>query len=434
MNRLLVLALLPLLAGCASTLDRMGDVAANAAGRAVDRQVDRRTDRAVTGAIDGAFRVGENAVRCAFDDDACIRRANDRGEDVVLVDSNGNYVDRSGRPVDPGDEAAIVRTSIANANANYDFTPGERALFSEDFANDRVGDFPRSLYFLSGTGEVVDFQGQRFLRYSRSGGFQIQLSQTLPGRFTIEFDAQVGGGGAIQVYTAPPSNPGNDTRPFADYEENKLVLGGMGGYSESGLYEGWRTVISGERLADLGTGVVRVEVTVDDGYVKMYADGDRIANVPRADLGRHDAVTFLVGARDDRLVYIGNIRIAAGGNDLYGALSSEGRVVAEGLTFDTASATLRPESFAVVQEIASMMQANPGLRVRVEGHTDNTGNAAANQRLSEQRANAVRTMLVGLGVAEGRLEAVGRGPSQPVASNDTEAGRQQNRRVELVRL
>ena len=429
--RLLVFSSLLVLAGCAGTVDRIGA----AAERAVNRQLDYRTDRAVSGAIDGMFDAGERVVRCAFTDETCIREAQDRGENVVLVDGEGNPVDRNGRPVTAANaEDAVIRTTVANADANYDFTPGERTLFAEDFANDRVGDFPRALHYLSGTAEVVSFEGQRFLRYSQSGAFQVPVGQTLPGRFTIEFDAQIGRGGNVEVFTAPPSDPDNDARPFGNYEENKLVLGGAGGYSQSGVYEGWRAVVSGKAVGAVHDGVVHVEVTIDDDAVKMYADGDRIANVPRADFGRHDAVTFTVGARDDRLVYLSNLRIAAGGNDLYGALSSEGRVVAEGLRFDTASASLRPESFAVVQEIADMMRANPGLRVRVEGHTDNTGAAASNQRLSEQRAAAVRTMLIGLGVAEGRVESAGMGSSQPVASNDTEAGRQQNRRVELVRL
>ncbi len=180
--------------------------------------------------------------------------------------------------------------------------------------------------------------------------------------------------------------------------------------------------------------LIHIEITVDGQYVKMYADGERVANVPRVDLGRHDALTFTFSARDDRLIYIGNLRVAAGGNDLYGALEAEGRVVTEGILFATGSATLQSESFAVVQEIATMMQQHPDLRVRVEGHTDSSGQAATNQTLSESRANAVRTMLIGLGIDAGRVEAAGMGSSRPIADNGTPEGQRQNRRVELVRL
>jgi len=427
MTRISPLALVALalvLSSCASTVDRMVD----AAGRAVDRQVDYRTDRAVRGVIDGMFDAGENAVRCVFTDDACIERAQRNGDPVVLTDESGTPVDRSGTPVTTANaEDAVVRTTVAGADANYDFQPGERTLFAEDFSTDRVGDFPRSLYYLSGTGEVVEFQGRRLLRFTSGGAFQIQLGQTLPTTFTIEFLAQTGNAANINVYTAPPVRD-DENRPFYGYEGDYLNLGSWRG---SGLWS------DGEPRSVVGTPddeVIRVEITVDDQYVKMYADGQRIANVPRADLGRHDAITFGIGARDDRLVYIGDIRVAAGGNDLYGALQSEGRVVTEGILFDTGSATLKPESFSVVQEIAAMMEAHPDLRIRIEGHTDNTGGADSNQSLSERRAAAVETMLTGLGVAADRLESAGMGQSQPVASNDTAEGRAQNRRVELVRL
>ena len=423
-----LLLTLPLLAGCAGTVDRIADRAANAAGRAVDRQVDYRTDRAVSGAIDGMFAAGDAVVQCVFTDQTCIDRAQSRGENVVLTDRDGTPVDRSGQPVTAANAGdAVVRTAVTGADANYDFAPGERTLFADDFTSDRVGDFPRSLHYLSGTGEVVDFQGQRFLRFTSGGAFEVRLPQELPGTFTVEFDYQGANDGWVNLY-ATDRTYDDDVRPFYGYDGDYLNVGSWRG---SGV---WSDGSPKSVVRIPHDELIRIEVTVDDAYVKMYADRERIANVPRADLGRHDALTFTVGARGDRLVYIGDLRVAAGGNDLYGALASEGRVVAEGITFDTASATLRPESLPVVQEIAAMMAANPGLRVRVEGHTDNTGTASANTRLSEQRANAVRSMLVGLGVAGGRVEAVGRGPSQPVASNDTETGRQQNRRVELVRL
>lgn len=416
--------------GCAGTVDRITDRAANAAGRAVDRQVDRRTDRAVDSAIDGMFDAGAAVARCVFTDQACIDRAQRSGENVVLTDRDGTPVDRSGRPVsDANAEDAVFRAaSISNANANYDFAPGERTLFAEDFRSDRVGDFPRSLYYLSGTAEVVDFQGQRFLRYTSGGAFEIRLGERLPTTFTIEMDVQTMSNSNVSLYTTPRVND-NDLNPFSGYDGDYLNVGNWRG---SGLW-GERNPKSVVRIPN--DEIVHIEITVDDAYVKMYADRARIANVPRADLRRHNAITVTVDARDnDRLLYIGNIRVAGGGNDLYGALQTDGRVVTEGITFDTASATLRPESFAVVQEIAAMMQAHPELRVRVEGHTDSEGDPASNLRLSEQRARAVRTMLVGLGVAESRLEAVGHGQTRPVASNDTAAGRQQNRRVELVRL
>ncbi len=204
--RVSLLALLIALTGCANMADRIVDRAGNVAERAVNRNVDSRTDRAINGAIDGAFQGAENAVRCTYDDNACVERAQNRGENVVLVDRDGTPVDRNGTPVtETNVEDAIVRTTVAGANSNYDFTPGERALFEEDFASDRVGDFPRRLHYLSGTAEVVDFQGDRLLRYTSGGAFEVRLGQTLPSTFTIEFDYQGANDGWVGMYTSPVS-------------------------------------------------------------------------------------------------------------------------------------------------------------------------------------------------------------------------------------
>lgn len=111
-----------------------------------------------------------------------------------------------------------------------------------------------------------------------------------------------------------------------------------------------------------------------------------------------------------------------------------GRVAVYGIEFDTGRATIRGEAEPVLQEIITLLDSQPSLRLRVEGHTDNTGSAEANQKLSEQRAEAVVDWLTKNGVASGRLVPSGEGSSYPVADNRTEEGRAKNRRVELVRL
>jgi outer membrane protein OmpA-like peptidoglycan-associated protein len=133
-------------------------------------------------------------------------------------------------------------------------------------------------------------------------------------------------------------------------------------------------------------------------------------------------------------MYIGPIRVAASGISLYDRLVSEGRVTTRGILFDTGSAGIRSESAPTLQEIAEMLRGHADLRLRVEGHTDDTGAAAANLELSRRRAESVRAWLVERGIEAGRLEIAGLGESQPVEDNDTPEGRQQNRRVVLVRL
>jgi outer membrane protein OmpA-like peptidoglycan-associated protein len=101
------------------------------------------------------------------------------------------------------------------------------------------------------------------------------------------------------------------------------------------------------------------------------------------------------------------------------------------LLFDTNSATLQPASQAQLRDIATILQAYPDVRVKIGGYTDNTGDAAANQLLSQQRADNVKNELIGMGVAADRLEAQGYGEQYPLADNATEEGRQKNRRISL---
>jgi outer membrane protein OmpA-like peptidoglycan-associated protein len=100
--------------------------------------------------------------------------------------------------------------------------------------------------------------------------------------------------------------------------------------------------------------------------------------------------------------------------------------------FDTGSATLRPGAREKVAKVAGVLLAYPGLSIEIEGHTDNVGGDDYNQQLSEHRAETVRSYLVKQGIPPAAVRSVGLGESQPVVSNDTSSGRQQNRRVELV--
>ena len=100
--------------------------------------------------------------------------------------------------------------------------------------------------------------------------------------------------------------------------------------------------------------------------------------------------------------------------------------------FDTAKFSLRPLAREKLAKVAGIISGHPGLRLQVEGHTDSVGSDEYNQKLSEERAGAVRDYLSQSGVAANALSATGFGKSQPVATNDTATGRQTNRRVELV--
>jgi outer membrane protein OmpA-like peptidoglycan-associated protein len=100
--------------------------------------------------------------------------------------------------------------------------------------------------------------------------------------------------------------------------------------------------------------------------------------------------------------------------------------------FDSAKFSLRPEAREKLARVAGVVSGHPGLRLDVEGHTDNIGSDTYNQQLSEERGSAVRDYLAAQGMKQDSLTTRGFGKTQPVASNDNASGRQQNRRVELV--
>jgi outer membrane protein OmpA-like peptidoglycan-associated protein len=100
--------------------------------------------------------------------------------------------------------------------------------------------------------------------------------------------------------------------------------------------------------------------------------------------------------------------------------------------FDTAQFTLKPGAREKLAKVAGILLAYPGLNIEVDGHTDNVGSDEYNQNLSDQRAESVRAYLVAQGVLTGSVTAKGFGKTEPVGTNDTAAGRQINRRVELV--
>ncbi len=100
--------------------------------------------------------------------------------------------------------------------------------------------------------------------------------------------------------------------------------------------------------------------------------------------------------------------------------------------FDTGAATLKPGADLALGRVSEFLQKNPETKLIVEGHTDSVGSDASNESLSQRRADAVKAALLSRGIQSDRIETTGRGEGFPVASNDTQAGRQQNRRVEII--
>ena len=382
----------------------------------------------------------DNAVSCVIGDTACVEKAKKEGKPVQMTDAKGNKVDADSAKATSAPAAENMKPG-EGAWANYDFVPGERVLIAEDFSKDRVGNFPKRFELIEGNMEIVEWQGKRWLRVGSAGNFKVVLPETLPDRFTIEFDLTIPWGGmALYGHSASAGGAAGQGAP-----NSVVVVEG----TEAGVYRGKnsgesrvdpRTVIKGlsEQYSKSGISVpYRVRIQGDGKYLKVYLDEVRVANMPNADFARTNEITFFFGGNtwngDQSPPLLGNLSINAGGKELYDALVADGRVATQGILFDTNSDVIKPHSTPTLEEITAMLKDHADLKLVIEGHTDNVGDATANQTLSDKRAAAVKAYLVGKGVDASRLESKGLGATKPKVSNDTPEGRQTNRRVELVK-
>ncbi len=317
--------------------------------------------------------------------------------------------------------AALAPTTPADGVwANYDFVPGSRPLYVNDFAADVVGDFPSRLRWGQGTFEIVTAGGVRFLRATSSGWFAIPLPEQLPQRFTLELLLSAIGGWNQEILFGPVARGAKQSRIVLSQHASGVIVGDA------------QTVSRPAR--DVRGATFPVRVMVDGAHAKVFIGDTRVANVPTVELGRDREIRIQVRAQQGAPVLIGDVRVMAGGKDLSDALVSDGRVSTQGILFASGSNVIRPESTPTLKAIAAVLATNPALRLLIEGHTDNVGDATANTALSERRAAAVRNALVtNHGIDGARLAVRGFGASTPVAPNATPEGRLANRRVELVR-
>jgi outer membrane protein OmpA-like peptidoglycan-associated protein len=246
----------------------------------------------------------------------------------------------------------------------------------------------------------------------------VPLPEARPERFTMEFDYYIHSG-EVWIY-------------FGENQNIVLSFSNVGGAGLSNSEAGVTARYNPPGSTD--PGIRRARIMVDGSYAKVYLDDKRVLNVPNAGLERAGRIQFYTDGDPDNPSLFGNFRLAAGGKKLYDAIAAEGRVATQGIYFDTGSDVIRPESTPTLREIAAMLKEHGNLRLTIEGHTDNVGGAEANRALSEKRAAAVKAHLVASeGIDAARLETKGMGDTKPAVPNTTPEGRQQNRRVELVK-
>ena len=388
-------------------------------------------DRKENDALDAMAK----AVTCAITDKACIKKAHDAGEPVKVTDKNG-------KPVSSADSAAAISAAVAQAASlsddpaveapaastsssavgsgawlTYDFVPGSRTLFYEDFSGDAVGDFPARMKLSDGNLEVANVKGQKLLRVAEAGVIFIVLPAKLPDRFTVE-----------AVYHSPTT-----AKPMAIYTGGNKNR--FGCFPSSAFVDA--EAKSGMKAAAKATaGFVRCRFTVDPRYVRGYIDSARTSNAPGVTIARTDTLYLSIPAgTDNDPTLLASIRVAEAGAKLYDVLAAKGRVSTYGIAFDDGTDHIRGESTPTLAEIADMLKTHGTLSLTIEDHSDNTGTPAASKALAEKRALAVKQLLVSkYGIASTRMKTAGLGGTKPIAPNTTAEGRQNNRRVELVKL
>lgn len=353
--------------------------------------------------------------------------------------SNSNSGNNSSNNNSTKTSASSAHPTLATYS-HYDFVPGDSILFFDDFANDQQGELPAHWKMCYGQGEVNTLDGKNvFVLTTGQGGdnavvLQPRMKKTsgyMPDAFTVEFDM-------YSPYTDGDIrdpwvglNFYGDDNPISGYDDWDLSPQHLGFYTAD-LFDA-----SGIDLPDnlKGNNFVNkwhhIAIAYRNKQMKIYLDQNRIFVIPEV----RTVPINKFGIRVSGKAVVTNIRLAEGGGmNMLGKKFTDAKIITHGITFDIDKSDIKPESMGTLNMIINVLKSNPSLKFEIDGHTDNTGEAAHNLTLSQQRADAVKTQLVKMGIDGSRLTAKGFGDTKPINDNDTPEGRANNRRVEFVKM
>jgi hypothetical protein len=310
----------------------------------------------------------------------------------------------------------------AQSDEERDFLPGEKAVFYDDYTDTAKGAAPPH-WKVRGGAAKLNRAGRLVLADRLSLYPNIKA---LPKNFTVEADfvpKDASGGHLGWVFENQDSTFQWNAQFQFDAREIYATLNVNN--------EGWSKIGEGRVKIQYGK-LNRLAVWYQDSRIRMYVNDQRAVDLNQVEL-KPWSRTYL-DFTSDSPVELGAVRIAESMLDISQVLLSTGKYVSHAIQFDAGSDQLRSDSMNVIREVAAALQKQPALKLRIEGHTDSTGDAAKNLDLSKRRAESVKGALVRLGISADRLTTEGFGQTRPMAPNDTPQGRAENRRVEFVKV
>jgi len=315
--------------------------------------------------------------------------------------------------------------------SKYDFVPGSKVLFSDNLAGEDVGEFPSRWDLNDGNVEVAMFGDERVINlvsYGTSVKPLMTKEQWLPETFTIEMDI---------FFDSDNPNVEYDIYLVNDSKNYKEEINGhfwdpIAIRANSARFKEFGSESEELAAQEIKSQWRHVAIAFNKRSMKVYLDNQRLINIPNVQ-GKPTGLRIEIDKRIDANTMVKNVLVAEGGKKLYDQVMADGKIVTYGIKFDVNQATIRPESAGTLADIAKLMNEQPSLNFTVEGHTDSDGDEKANQKLSQQRAEAVKDYLVAQGIKADRLEAKGLGETKPIDKNSTPEAKANNRRVEFVK-
>ena len=350
--------------------------------------------------------------------------------------------------------AETVKTETGPASfktySKYDFVPGEKVTGFEDFSTGNIGDFPAG-WNTSSSAEIVTIEGKpgRWLWITKPGVFVPEFPNPFPEDFTFEFDLLHGipiNGANFTVCIAELENmdkPQNYVMSNNQFviELNNANTGTTSGGTRFNARKNSSTDIQNSSGADMlndNNNPAHISIWRQKERVRVYVNEQKIWDIPKATLkdAKFNSIVFsVIYAEEVVKHYITNLRLAVGAPDTRKKILEQNKWVTHGILFDVNSATIKPESYGTLKEMANVLKEYADLKVKIIGHTDADGKDDANLDLSKRRAASVKAALAKeFGIDEGRMETDGKGESEPIDKNDNPAGKANNRRVEFIKL